>query len=139
MVEIDLVPEAENAMLECNARLITRAINTLVQNSIKNNPGGCEIRLDLENTNDGLMLSVADNGTGLSPEKRQELEEKPHYMESITASSILCITSDPCRIFMRITSIFSMFLTSSFLQIPSHDGHPCFRLYPSHYRADSGL
>ena len=28
-----------------------------------------------------------------------------------------------------------MFLTSSFLQIPSHDGHPtCFRLYPSHYR-----
>ena len=32
-----------------------------------------------------------------------------------------------------------MFLTSSFLQIPPHDGHPCFRLYPSHYRADSGL
>ena len=32
-----------------------------------------------------------------------------------------------------------MFLTSSFLQIPSHDGHPCLRLYPSHYRADSGL
>ena len=32
-----------------------------------------------------------------------------------------------------------MFLTSSFLQIPPHDGHPCLRLYPSHYRADSGL
>ena len=29
--------------------------------------------------------------------------------------------------------------TSSFLQIPPHDGHPCFRLYPSHYRADFGL
>ena len=27
----------------------------------------------------------------------------------------------------------------SFFQIPSHGGHPCFRLYPSHYRADSGL
>ena len=26
-----------------------------------------------------------------------------------------------------------------FLQISSHDGHPCLRLYPSHYRADSGL
>ena len=25
------------------------------------------------------------------------------------------------------------------LQIPPHDGHPCLRLYPSHYRADSGL
>ena len=33
----------------------------------------------------------------------------------------------------------SMFPTSSFLQIPPHDRHPCLRLYPSHYRADSGL
>ena len=33
----------------------------------------------------------------------------------------------------------SRFPTSSFLQIPPHDGHPCFRLYPSHYRADFGL
>lgn len=82
-IEIDVAPEAENAMLECDARLISRAINNLVQNSIKHNPGGCEIRLDLENAHDGLTLSVADNGVGLSPEKRQELEEKPHYMESI--------------------------------------------------------
>ena len=33
----------------------------------------------------------------------------------------------------------SRFPTSGFLQIPPHDGHPCLRLYPSHYRADSGL
>ena len=32
-----------------------------------------------------------------------------------------------------------MFLTSSFLQIPPHGGHPYLRLYPSHYRADWGL
>ena len=32
-----------------------------------------------------------------------------------------------------------LFPTSGFLQIPSHDRHPCLRLYPSHYRADSGL
>ena len=32
-----------------------------------------------------------------------------------------------------------MFPISGFLQIPPHDGHPCLRLYPSHYRADSGL
>ena len=30
-------------------------------------------------------------------------------------------------------------LTSGFLQIPPRDGHPCLRLYPSRYRADSGL
>ena len=29
--------------------------------------------------------------------------------------------------------------TSDFLRIPPRGGHPCLRLYPSHYRADSGL
>ena len=33
----------------------------------------------------------------------------------------------------------SMFPTSGFLPIPSLDEHRCLRLYPSHYRADSGL
>ena len=81
-VEIELAPEAENAMLECDARLISRAINNLVQNSIKHNPQGCKIRLSLETTGETLLLTVADNGVGFTPEKLQELEEKPHYMES---------------------------------------------------------
>ncbi|OUP86629.1 two-component sensor histidine kinase [Lachnoclostridium sp. An169] len=81
-IEIDIAPEAENAMLECDARLISRAINNLVQNSIKHNPQGCRIRLSLKNTGKTLILTVADNGVGLTPEKLQELEEKPHYMES---------------------------------------------------------
>ena len=81
-VEIELAPEAENAMLECDARLISRAINNLVQNSIKHNPQGCKILLSLKYTEETLTLSVADNGVGLTPEKLQELEEKPHYMES---------------------------------------------------------
>lgn len=29
-----------------------------------------------------LILIIADNGIGLSAEKLQELEEKPHYMNS---------------------------------------------------------
>ena len=82
-IEIEIADEAENMVLECDARLISRTISNLVQNSIKHNPGGCNIRLALENADDCLMLSVADNGVGLSPEKRQELEKKPHYMESI--------------------------------------------------------
>ena len=32
-----------------------------------------------------------------------------------------------------------MFPTSGFLQISPHGEHPCLRLYPSHYRVDSGL
>lgn len=69
-------------MIECDARLISRAVNNLVQNSIKHNPRGCKIQLSLKSTDEALILIVADNGVGLTPEKLQELEEKPHYMES---------------------------------------------------------
>ena len=38
---------------------------------------------------------------------------------------------------IRVGSKTSIFLKK--ILIPSHDGHPCLRLYPSHYRVDSGL
>ena len=81
-IEIDIAPEAENAMLECDTRLISRAVNNLVQNSIKHNPQGCTICLSLVVSKNQLILAITDNGTGLSVEKLQELEGKPHYMES---------------------------------------------------------
>ena len=81
-IEIDIAPEAENALFECDTHLISRAVNNLVQNSINHNPQGCKIRISLKNTDEMLILTVSDNGAGLPPKKLQELEEKPHYMES---------------------------------------------------------
>ncbi len=81
-VEVEVSSEAETAVMECDARLISRAINNLVQNSIKHNPQGCTIRLCLDCLESTISLSVRDNGVGLSAEKMRELEEKPHYMES---------------------------------------------------------
>ena len=81
-VKLEINPSAENAILECDSRLILRAINNLIQNSIKHNPQGCEIMISLDCTETAITLIVLDNGVGISPEKLQELEEKPHYMES---------------------------------------------------------
>ncbi len=81
-VEVDVSSDAETAVMECDARLISRAINNLVQNSMKHNPQGCTIRLCLDCSESTISLSVRDNGVGLSAEKMRELEEKPHYMES---------------------------------------------------------
>lgn len=81
-IEIEIASEAENAVLECDARLISRAVNNLVQNSMKHNPQGCHIQLKLDRSETDILLTVADNGVGLSPEKRKELAEKPHYLES---------------------------------------------------------
>ncbi len=81
-VDVEITSDAETAVMECDARLISRAVSNLVQNSIRHNPQGCTIRLGLACPESTVSLSVADNGIGLSDEKLRELEEKPHYMES---------------------------------------------------------
>lgn len=81
-LEVNISPNSENCMIECDAKLITRAINNLVQNSIHSNPKGCTIILALQITENKLLLSIQDNGIGISAEKLKELNTKPHYMES---------------------------------------------------------
>ena len=81
-LETEIAKDTETAIIECDARLISRAINNLVQNSIHHNPQGCAISLCLACSDTAAFLTVADNGVGLSAEKLRELEEKPHYMES---------------------------------------------------------
>jgi signal transduction histidine kinase len=49
---------------------------------MKHNPQGCNVKLSLDCSDASLILIIADNGIGLSAEKLQELEEKPHYMNS---------------------------------------------------------
>ena len=81
-IEVEISPEAETAVIDCDARLISRAIGNLVQNSINHNPQGCDIFLSLDCSSENVSITVADNGVGMSAEKLRELEEKPHYMES---------------------------------------------------------
>lgn len=81
-LETEISKGAETAVIECDARLISRAINNLVQNSINHNPQGCTISLRLDCSDSTVSLTVADDGVGLSSEKLRELKEKPHYMES---------------------------------------------------------
>lgn len=80
-LDINISAVAENCILKCDARLITRAVNNLVQNSMKHNPKGCHITITLECAESVLRLIVQDDGLGIAAEKLKELE-KPHYMES---------------------------------------------------------
>lgn len=81
-IDIEITPAAETTVIDCDPRLISRAVNNLVQNSMKHNPQGCNIKLSLACFDTSLILMIADNGIGLSPKKLQELDEKPHYMNS---------------------------------------------------------
>lgn len=75
-IGIAVAPDAEPIVLDCDARLITRAVNNLVQNSMQHNPNGCEINLSLTVSEARLRLAVTDNGVGLSPEARAALARK---------------------------------------------------------------
>ena len=81
-VEVEISSEAETVVIECDARLISRAIGNLVQNSINHNPQGCDIFLSLDCSPENISITVADNGVGMPAEGLRELKEKPHYMES---------------------------------------------------------
>ena len=56
---------------------------------------------------------------------------------SYWASTCLAVLPSYSAYMLRVTS--GRRFANRFLQIPPHDGHPCLKLYPSHYRADSGL
>ena len=63
--------------------------------------------------------------TGLRPEMRPYPHAEP-FIRFLFVRSEVCPLEPPAP-------------QSGFLQIPAHAGHPCLRLYPSRYRADSGL
>ena len=81
-ISIEITAAAEPIVFDCDTRLITRAINNLVQNSIRHNPDGCSIVIGLDYSGTSITLSVSDDGAGLSDEGIKELREKPHYLES---------------------------------------------------------
>lgn len=81
-IDLEITSAAETASMDCDPRLISRAISNLVQNSMNHNPQGCHVKLSLDFFDTSLILNIADDGIGLSAEKLLELEEKPHYMNS---------------------------------------------------------
>jgi signal transduction histidine kinase len=43
---------------------------------------GCEVKISLDCSDTAIRLTVSDDGIGLSEKELQELNDRPHYMES---------------------------------------------------------
>lgn len=85
-LSVQIASEAEALVLEGDARLLSRAVGNLLQNSFKHNPQGCAVKLGLDSTEDRIILTVSDNGAGLPEETLRRLKETPHYLESTDES-----------------------------------------------------
>lgn len=57
-LELNISQDANNISLDLDSRLILRAINNLVQNSIKHNPDECDISLSLEKKMSSFCLRL---------------------------------------------------------------------------------
>lgn len=81
-IELETGENHQCAVMECDQRLIIRAINNLVRNSINHNPEGCSIKILLQGSEENIIIAVEDDGVGMDRDKLNEIESKTHYMES---------------------------------------------------------
>ncbi len=73
-VETIIAPGMESTVLHGDARLLARAINNLLYNSIRHTPEGTTLTLSLKHKKGRFCFTVADNGDGVSPEYSRELQ-----------------------------------------------------------------
>ncbi|MFS0612972.1 sensor histidine kinase [Lederbergia ruris] len=77
-IELRLADEA--VKINGDEKLLLRAINNLVRNSVRHNPQGCKIILETSLSQDGshYFLIISDNGRGISQEQLAEITELPY-------------------------------------------------------------
>lgn len=82
-IDLEIDNKAEPISFIGDTRLINRAIQNIISNSINHNPDGCLITIRLIKNKDSLALTISDNGVGISQEKLNNIIEAPHYLNSI--------------------------------------------------------
>ena len=73
-VETLVAPGIERNTLHGDTRLLARAVNNLLYNSIRHTPEGSKLTLSLEYRQGFYCFTVADNGNGVTPAFLQKLQ-----------------------------------------------------------------
>lgn len=82
-VEVEIAPEAEQARLAADERLLARAVRNLLENAIRHNAEGCRIVLAARCApHDMLEFSVSDNGAGIGKEALARLNAEASAMQA---------------------------------------------------------
>jgi len=71
--ELDLEFEAENEIISCDELHVTNILNNLVDNAIKYSPGKLHLTVKTENENNGVVVSITDQGLGMSKEQTHRI------------------------------------------------------------------
>lgn len=76
----------DNTALQGDEHLLERAVRNLIQNSIDHNQNGCTItvKLNLEIDFQNVVLTIADNGIGMTKEQIQSILSETKYQTTNT-------------------------------------------------------
>lgn len=80
--ELSLNSATEQIAIMGDERLLSRAIQNLISNSINHNESGCTISVNLEVNRNNLILTISDNGKGISEKELEKIQSTPHYLQS---------------------------------------------------------
>ncbi len=85
LLELHQTPEAERAVLSLDKALLTRAVENLLNNSVRHNPAPVSIRMEARLACGQYRLTIADDGSGypkavLSALQYPELPDPPHIL-----------------------------------------------------------
>lgn len=85
-LELDIAPELEQLRMTGDVQLLTRALQNLLGNSVRHNPGGCRIQMTAQAVEEGFCFCVKDDGGGISKEVQKIVmeddasDQKQHVM-----------------------------------------------------------
>jgi signal transduction histidine kinase len=74
--KLEFLPEAESALVKGDLMHLTNVISNLLENAIKYTSQTPEIRLATRNVDGQLVISVRDNGIGISKENQKRIFDK---------------------------------------------------------------
>ena len=85
-VALEIAPDADKAILDADAALLTRAVENLLHNAACHNPGPVQVQLSAVRTGKTLRITIADDGAGYPPAVLHALqtgeagENTPHIL-----------------------------------------------------------
>ena len=87
-IELSISEAAERLTLKLDTDLMTRAVDNLLNNSVRHNPNGCSVTVRAHVINDSFVLEIRDTGVGypadvlrcLTSPEAQDSSRAPHIL-----------------------------------------------------------
>lgn len=77
-----MIKVCKHALIDGDAKIVTRVLSNLLDNANKYAPRGSSIRLELSEEGGFVIVRVVDEGTGIPPDQRESVFDKYFQIET---------------------------------------------------------